>query len=226
VTLLDRVHAACYDPVLRSQERRWLGAARRELLASARGTVLELGAGTGANLDHLTVAAPEVTRWIATEPSAPMVARLRRRAEAAQRRAEAAGHRAGTLELRVERRSAEALPYPDASVDTVVSTMVLCSVPRLSVALRELRRVLRPDGQLVLLEHVAASGAAGAVQRLVAPPWKVLGNGCHLHRDTVGALGDAGFGVEDVRPLAAGPAVSVLPFVAGTAAPRPTAHGR
>jgi SAM-dependent methyltransferase len=224
VTLLDRVHAACYDPVLRSQERRWLGAVRRELLASARGTVLELGAGTGANLDHLEVA-PEATSWIATEPSAPMVARLRPRAEAAGRRAQAAGPRAGTLELRVERVSAEALPYPDGSVDTVVSTMVLCSVPRLAVALRELRRVLRPDGHLVLLEHVAAPGAAGAVQRLVAPPWRVLGNGCHLHRDTVGALGDAGFEVADLRPLAAGPAASVLPFVAGTASPRAAAHG-
>jgi ubiquinone/menaquinone biosynthesis C-methylase UbiE len=169
--------ATFYDIVMARAEKAALGAWRGDLLKDARGDVLEIGAGTGANLRHYP---PEVTGLILTEPDPGMRARL-----VAQ---------AGPSIL-VGDCPAQALAVADASVDTVVCTLVLCTVPDVAAVLAEIRRVLRPNGELLLIEHVAA--ASGTVthraQRLLTPVWSRLAGGCCLQRDTAQALTRAGF---------------------------------
>jgi ubiquinone/menaquinone biosynthesis C-methylase UbiE len=193
--VIDRAFAAAYDPVLRGAERAGLAQLREELLADLRGHVVELGAGTGANLDHLGDAVELLT---ALEPSAPMADRLRR-------------HAARTVDHAVEviEAPAEALPLESGSVDAVVSTLVLCTVADPEQALREIRRVLRPDGKLALIEHVRGEGTMVQVQRAIDPVWHVVGRGCHVTRDTRATVAQAGFdttGLRDVRLPLPGPA--------------------
>jgi len=176
----DRVFAAVYDPFLAGVERAGLGEVRAELLASARGNTLEIGAGTGANLIHLP---PSVSALTLVEPSEGMRARLMRRVAAHP-------HLPPTV---VTGGDAASLPVPDASVDTVVSTLVLCSVGDLEATLREIRRVLTPEGLLLLLEHVAGHGRARRVQGAIDPVWRVVAQGCRLTRDTRAELERAGF---------------------------------
>lgn len=140
--------------------------------------VLELGAGTGANL-HLL--APG-TRLYAVEPSRRMHRRLARRA------------RDVGVELTILPTVAEAIPLPDASVDDVVCSLVLCTVSDPDAALAEVRRVLRPGGRFRFVEHVAAPrGVRAAVQRAIRGPWGWLFEGCDPHRDTPDILERAGF---------------------------------
>jgi ubiquinone/menaquinone biosynthesis C-methylase UbiE len=161
---------ALYDPFLALGERRSMRALRRELLAAARGRVLEVGAGTG----HNVAAYPGgLEALVLTEPDAAMRVLLRRRAGGA----------------RVVAAAAEALPFPDASFDTVVSTMVLCTVADPGAAARELRRVLRPGGRLLFIEHVRSGDARHARwQRRLARPWRALAAGCHCDRETLAQL--------------------------------------
>ena len=154
-----------------------MGERRAALLAGADGTVLEVGAGTGVNLDHY----PALERLILSEPSEHMRRRLVARAEAAG------------VEAEIVAAGAEDLSLADASVDTVVVTLVLCSVPDLGAAVAELRRVLRPDGRLLLIEHVRAEGRAARAQDLADRVWPHLAQGCHPNRDTVRALDAGGF---------------------------------
>lgn len=201
---LDRAFAAVYDPLLGPTEKRWLGGQRRRLLEQARGEVLEIGGGTGANLDHY---GPVDSLTIA-EPYEPM----RRRLEARVRRA--------GRSIAVEAAPAERLPYGDASFDTVVSTLVLCTVSDVEAALAEVRRVLRPSGRLLFIEHVRGDGRRGRLQDLATPAWRLLAGGCHPNRDTVSAMRRQGLrveGVEELRPR--GPLEFVVrPVVVGTAA--------
>lgn len=192
------VFAALYDPVLWLTEASFLSAARSALLADLRGRVLEIGAGTGLNLPHYP---PGIT-LVLTEPSAGMRARLAARTSA-----------------EVAPCGAEALPFPDASFDEAVSTLVLCSVRDPDRALSEIRRVLAPGGRLRFLEHVASDHPlTGPVQRALDPLWAPLAGGCHLCRDTVGAIGRAGFTLEAVEPAWPWSVPPFLrPFVRGTA---------
>lgn len=206
--IIDRAFAAAYDPVTRAAERGWLGRARRELLTDARGVVLELGAGTGPSLAHLDAAA-ELERWIATEPAAAMRARLERR-----RRATVVPDH---LDVEVVAASAEGLPAADASIDTVVSAFTLCTVTDLDRALAEVRRVLRDDGRLLVLEHVGARGHARRTQQVLEPAWRRAIPGCHLTRDTLDALRRAGFSVDRIGRLHHGPRIGLFPIVTGTA---------
>ena len=135
----SRFAATAYDPFLALGERRGLRERRRRLLMHARGTVLEIGAGTGLNLEHYPSG---LDALLLTEPSEPMARRLEARLRRSGRRG------------RVERAGAEALPVATGSVDTVVATLVLCTVPDPGAALAEIRRVLRPDGRLLFIEHV------------------------------------------------------------------------
>jgi ubiquinone/menaquinone biosynthesis C-methylase UbiE len=184
---LDRIFAAAYDPVMARVERAGLASLRRQLLSTATGHVLELGAGTGTNLQHYPGG---VERLTLLEPTGAMAARLRQQVSR-----DAPPHPVEVLEA-----PAEALPLDDASVDTVVSTLVLCTVEDPALALAEVRRVLRPDGRLLVLEHVA--GDPAWLQRGLDPVWQIVGRGCHLRRDTAAALRAAGF---DVTGLAEQP---------------------
>jgi ubiquinone/menaquinone biosynthesis C-methylase UbiE len=144
--------------------------------------VLELGAGTGSNLGHYPAA---VERLVVSEPDPPMRARL----------GEAAARQAPPFPVEVSAASAGHLPFADASFDAVVATLVLCSVPDPAAALTEVRRVLRPDGMFVFIEHVAATDRPSRLrwQQRFEPVWKRVAGGCHLTRDTEQLIRESGF---------------------------------
>lgn len=178
---MGRLFAAIYDRVMAGAERRCLGAWRRELLAPVSGDLLEIGAGTGRNLEHLPENLGDV--YLA-EPSAPMRKRLQSRI----------GTQAAARRIRALDAGAEALPLPDASVDAVVSTLVLCTVKDPQRALAEIRRVLKPGGSLLLIEHIAHDGHwTKRLQRGLDPLWRVCADGCRLTRSTGDTLREAGF---------------------------------
>jgi ubiquinone/menaquinone biosynthesis C-methylase UbiE len=187
VPLFERLFAAGYDRTLAGAERAGLARRRRELLGDLGGHVVELGAGTGLNL---VAYGPEVTRLTLLEPSTPMADRLRARLDEAPRDAE----------VEVLGAPAEALPLPDDSADVVVSTLVLCTVGDLDRTLAEIERVLRPEGRLVLLEHVVADDpGTRRLQRVLRRPWAVVGGGCQLDRDPRAALIARGWDVTDLH---------------------------
>jgi ubiquinone/menaquinone biosynthesis C-methylase UbiE len=176
-----RIFAGLYDLMLRGTERGGLRDMRAELLAGARGRTLELGAGTGLNLAHYTDA---VTELVLTEPDPYMARRLRKRLD---------DEPPAPARVEVVEAPAEHLPFEDRSFDSVVSTLVLCSVAAPAAATGEIARVLKPDGRLLYLEHVRSTdrGLARWQDRLERP-WGWLGAGCHPNRDTVAELEAAG----------------------------------
>ena len=200
--LLDALFARLYDPIMAGAEKHGLARERARLLTPLTGDVVELGAGTGLNLPHY----PAGARLVLTEPTPEMAVRLR--ARVARERPDA----------RVLEAGAESLPLPDASADAVVSTLVLCTVRDVARSLSEVRRVLRPGGQLVLFEHVASTGAWVRVQRLMDPVQHFCARGCHLTRDTRAALQAAGFDTgELVHTHMPGAPACLLPAIAGSA---------
>jgi SAM-dependent methyltransferase len=167
----SRFTAAAYDPFLALGERRGMHQRRRRLLRHARGTVLEIGAGTGLNLAHYPDGLDEL---VLTEPAEPMARRLNARLRRSGRRG------------RVEPAGAEALPAATGSVDTVVATLVLCTVPDPEAALDEIRRVLRPGGRLLFCEHVRAETPRRLRwQQRLARPWAAFAEGCRCDQPTL-----------------------------------------
>jgi SAM-dependent methyltransferase len=202
--LWARVFAALYDPLLWVGERAGLGALRRELLGRANGRTLELGSGTGLNLPYYP---SDLEELILTEPEPAMRARLARRLGLSWSRA------------RVLHASAERLPFADEAVDTVVATLVLCTVDAPDVALREIERVLRPGGRLLFLEHVRSeSPRLARWQDRLCGPWRRFAEGCHCNRATVELLRTSGLRLEHVQRSSwrAMPPL-VRPLVAGVA---------
>lgn len=199
------VFAALYDLVGASAERRWMGARRRRLLAGARGAVLEIGGGTGANLAHYR----NVDRVTIAEPDPFMRSRIGPKLEDAR------------VPVEVSAAGAEALPFPDGSFDTVVSTLVLCTVPDQAAALDEVRRILRPGGRLLFIEHVRAAGSMARWQDRLEPLWRRLFGGCHPNRDTVAAIVEAGFEIETFESFyPPDPLSGLMPHVQGSATVR------
>jgi ubiquinone/menaquinone biosynthesis C-methylase UbiE len=191
--------AAIYDRLNASAERTFLRPAREEIVGGARGRVLEIGCGTGASFPYYAAAATEV---LATEPDPHMLRRARRRAADLGR------------SIDIRQAPAEALPFPDASVDAVVSTLVLCSVADPGRALAEVRRVLRPGGELRFYEHVRHEHAFGAFwQDLVTPVWHRLFAGCHPNRDTAGLLRASGFSIVQLVATTPLPPIPPLYFI-------------
>jgi ubiquinone/menaquinone biosynthesis C-methylase UbiE len=176
------VFATLYDRIMRRGEERTMRERRGELVAKARGRTLEIGAGTGANIPYYPDAVEEV---ILAEPFEPMRRRL-------ERKLRQSGKSASTLDA-----SAEAIPLDDESVDTVVSTLVLCTVDFPDRALAEIARVLRPGGQLLFIEHVRShSPRAARWQDRLETPWRHFAAGCRCNRDTVASIAAAGFTTE------------------------------
>jgi SAM-dependent methyltransferase len=182
-----RVFAAIYDPFLWIGERAGMRRYRQDLLIRARGRTLEIGSGTGLNLAHYP---DDVDDLVLAEPDASM----RKRLQTAVRRSE---HKARVIDTH-----AEQLPFADTSIDTVVSTLVLCTVNAPDLALSEIARVLRPDGQLLFIEHVRSDSATLARwQDRLARPWQRFAEGCHCNRATLELMDACGFQLE-ARPAA------------------------
>jgi SAM-dependent methyltransferase len=163
-----------YDAFTKSTEEAGLREKREALLADAQGRTLEIGAGTGLNLELYPDA---VTELVLTEPDEHMRRQLERKLAQPSRVGEAVD------------ADAERLPFEDESFDTVVATLVLCTVPRPDVALAEIARVLRPGGRLLFIEHVRAEDQKVARwQDRLERPWGWFVRGCHPNRDTVAMI--------------------------------------
>jgi ubiquinone/menaquinone biosynthesis C-methylase UbiE len=212
VSLKKRLFAATYDRMSASTEEAGLRERRRELLAQAHGRVLEIGGGTGANLPFYGAAVCSLT---VTEPDEAMARRLERHVNEQDR------------PIELVRASAENLPFEDGSFDFVVSTLVLCSVEDQPRALGELRRVLKPDGQLMFIEHVRSDEDRLArwqdrlnwVNQLVV--------NCDCNRRTLDGIRAAGFSIAVLThgELPKAPPF-VRPLIVGAAIPDPASVSR
>jgi ubiquinone/menaquinone biosynthesis C-methylase UbiE len=185
MSLYGRFFAAVYDRMMAATEKETLRAHRRALLAGASGRVVEIGGGTGANLPFY---GDEVEELTITEPEAPMARRLERHL------------REQSLRVRLVPAPAEQLPFESGSFDTAVSTLVLCTVDDQPQALAELRRVLKPGGRLLFIEHTRADEARLARwQDRFNPLQQRVAHGCNCNRATLDAIRAAGFTVSDVQ---------------------------
>jgi SAM-dependent methyltransferase len=183
-------------------QHRIYGARKRELFAGLEGTVVEIGPGTGVNLPYL----PDDLRWIGLEPNPHMHDFLWE--QLANR----------NIDATLRPHPAQDTGLPDACADVVISTLVLCSVPSLDDTLAELRRILKPGGRLLFIEHVAAPHDTWlyTLQRGIRPVWTRLADGCHPDRKTGRALQQAGFSSVSFDRFDAGLPV-VSPHVVGVA---------
>ncbi|MDT5098599.1 MAG: hypothetical protein QOC76_2336 [Mycobacterium sp.] len=198
-----RVMARLYDPFVWLGELAGMRGRRSALLGNARGRVVEIGAGTGLNVAHYPDAISEL---VLTEPDEAMRRRLARRLG-----------RLGRV-ARIVDAPAERLPLADASVDTVVSTLVLCTVNDPERTLGEIARVLRPGGQLLFVEHVRASSRfLAACQDFLLRPWRSFAGGCHCNRATAELMRDCGFSIAADDDVWRGMPSIVRPLVVGRA---------
>jgi ubiquinone/menaquinone biosynthesis C-methylase UbiE len=155
---------------------------RRRVVPAAEGRVLEIGVGSGLNLPLYSAAATEV---VGLDPSAKLLSMA------------GAASRVTARRIELLEGSAEAIPLEDASVDTVVTTWTLCTIPDVRRALEETRRVMKPTGRLLFAEHGRSPDAhVRRWQDRLTPIWRRLGGGCHLNRPMSRLLEDAGVGIE------------------------------
>jgi ubiquinone/menaquinone biosynthesis C-methylase UbiE len=175
-----RAFAWGYDRFQQRAEEAGMRERREEFLRSARGRCLEIGSGTGLNIERW----PKDVDLVLSEPDPHMAAQLRKKAGGRE----------------VVQAPAEKLPFDDASFDTVGLTFVLCTVPDPSAALAEIARVLKPGGRLLFLEHVRSPdpGLASWQDRLHGA-WYVFGHGCHCNRDTLATIEGSPLQIEDAR---------------------------
>ena len=203
MSLRSRFFALTYDRSSAKVEKAGLGALREDLVGGASGDVLEIGGGTGANLAHY---GPGVESLTITEPETPMLKRLEKKA------------REQGSQAKVVRAPAEDLPFDDDSFDTVVSTLVLCGVDDQPRALREIRRVLRPGGRLVFIEHVRSDDP-----KLARTQDRMNGLNrfmvcCDCNRATLDTITNEGFEIERIeRTTMKKVPRFVSPLIAGTA---------
>ncbi|QNJ92089.1 class I SAM-dependent methyltransferase [Mycolicibacterium fluoranthenivorans] len=198
-----RIMAVLYDPFLWTGEIAGMRRRRRKLLTQAYGRVVEIGAGTGLNIAHYPDGVDEL---VLTEPEAGMRRKLVRRLDRNGRPAVISG------------TGAERLPLANESVDTVVSTLVLCTVEDPERVLREIARVLRPNGQLLFIEHVRADWRPLALyQDLLARFWRAFAGGCMCNRPTVDLMRACGFDVDATGAIWSGMPTIVYPLVVGRA---------
>jgi len=171
------VEKACRSPVILEERKRWV--------PRAHGEVLEVGVGSGLNLAFYDAA--RVGKVTGIDPSAPLLGRAAARASEAP------------VPVELIRGRAEALPFPDRAFDSAVVTYSLCSVDDPARALAEVRRVLRPGGELVFVEHgLARDAGTRRWQRWLTPIWRRVGGGCRLDRDMAAILRDAGYHAADL----------------------------
>lgn len=190
-----RWFAALWERMGRGKRfRQW----REHTAGGAKGRVLEIGIGAG----HSIAFYHDIEALVAVEPDPAMWRYLEPRLADAPFPVEA--HPIG----------AEALPFPDASFDTVVASVVYCTIPDAAKSLAEVRRVLKPGGEFRFVEHVRAGGAIGVAQDLITPAWRWIGAGCHPNRRTEDAIRAAGFEIVEIERQG-----RVVPHILGVARP-------
>lgn len=177
--------AKSYDLIMQGTERRCLGVWRKEILAPAKGQLLEIGAGTGINLPYIP---HQVSQLYLCEPDDQMRKKLARKVAGTNRQ-----------NIKITDWKAEAIDLPDESLDTIISTLVLCSVSCLSTSLKEAYRLLRPGGILIFIEHIISDNpSTRAWQQRMEPLWGLCAGDCHLTRDTASAIEKNGFQIEQL----------------------------
>lgn len=199
-----RWFAFMYAKFIEPSDRKTVGPLRQFAAGGARGRVLEIGAGTGANLDYYDWL--QVDSLEMAEPDPYMAQRIRPRLEALPPEVRAKVH--------LSDAPAEQLPFADAEFDCAVVTLVLCSVSDPAASIAELRRVLKPGGELRLVEHVKGEGKRATFQSIVQPVYGWMSGSCQLGRRTEDALSAGGFDVEVTQRTALGP---LWPCFVGTA---------
>lgn len=183
-----------YDLAMGVAERWRVGRWRRAVVAPADGLVIDIGAGTGLNFPHYR----RGVSVIAIDPDLRMLARAKPRAAGS------------SAMIALVAADAEALPFRAATFDTSVVALAMCTIPRPTLALSEIRRVLRRDGTLRMLEHVRLDHPVlGRLQDWVTPLWRRIAGGCHLDRRTVSLVAGAGFSVEVIESEMGGCVVKI-----------------
>lgn len=197
----QRAFAFSYDFITGSAERGVYREYREFVAGGASGRILEVGAGTGANLGYYPVDA-DLTL---SDPNPFMLKRLERRASEQG------------ISVRTDHHAGEELPYDDGSFDTVVGTLVMCSVDDPAQSIAEIARVLKPGGEFRFMEHVRGEGfIRERFQDLTTPVWRALGDGCHPNRTTVSTISHNGLEIAETRSFSSGP-YPFRPHVAGVA---------
>ena len=162
-----------------------LGPFRERVIGEAEGRVLEIGVGSGRNLPFYRAPVSEV---LALEPAPRLIGMARRASDVR------------SMPVSFVEASAEAIPLEQQSVDTIVTTWTLCSIPQAAMALQEMRRVLRRGGKLLFVEHgLAADEAVRWWQDRLTPAWRCLAGGCHLNRPIRSLIEDAGFRIDRIQ---------------------------
>lgn len=202
----SRLSARLYEPFLWLGEKTGLERWRQRLIGQAAGAVLELGAGTGLNLKHFPSG---LDRLVLVEPDFHKARLLAEKAAPAG------------LEVEIVRAPGEKLPFADDSFDVVVETLVLCTVADPEATVAEIRRVLKPEGRFLFMEHVRSDGPRlGPLQDRMEKTWMKIADGCHCNRRTVPMLRSNGFEVEITAEQDKFPMPPVArPIVSGIARP-------
>ncbi|MET3576400.1 methyltransferase domain-containing protein [Bhargavaea ullalensis] len=183
------VFSRTYDQLMSPLEAVSFRKVRREIAQDATGRVLEIGAGTGLNFPFYAKA----KSVDAVEPDPEMG------------RQSFARIREASVPIRLFAAGAEALPFPDGRFDTVIATLVFCTIPEPERALREIRRVAKPGARFVLFEHVRMpSRPLAALQKKLTPAWSKIADGCRLDRDTAQLVREAGISVRRLDSFAGG----------------------
>jgi SAM-dependent methyltransferase len=199
--LRQRAFAFSYDFLAGSAERGAYREYREFVAGQAGGSILELGAGTGANLGYY----PADADLTLSDPNPFMIERLQRKA--AER----------GISVRTDHHAGEELPYDVGSFDTIVSTLVMCSVNDPARSIAEIARVLKPGGEFRFMEHVRGEGVLKErFQDLMTPLWRAFADGCHPNRSTVAKIKQSGLEMAEIRPFSFGP-YPVRPHIAGVA---------
>ncbi len=199
--LRQRAFAFSYDFLSGSAERSVYREFREFAAGQASGRILEIGAGTGANLPYY----PAGADLTLSDPNPFMLERLERKASEQG------------ISARTDHHAGEELPYVDGSFDTVVGTLVMCSVDDPGRSIAEIARVLKSGGEFRFMEHVRGEGLIRErFQDLMTPLWRAFGDGCHPNRSTVSTIRQSGLEIAETRPFSFGP-YPFRPHIAGIA---------
>ncbi len=180
MSLYSKFFAFIYDPFMKNAEKGILGDIRARLLGDLKGVILDVGSGTGTNFKFFNA---KETQVIAIEPSLAMMHKAK----------EKASDNINFIVMGINDPKLENIIEPH-SLDAIVSTLVLCTIPNPKLALQNFKKWLKPDGKLIIIEHIKSKNSTHAkFQKFVNPAWKIVGEGCNLTRDTDQLIAKAGF---------------------------------